>query len=62
MQEKLLLQAEHQLKKDQIVEMASKVVKESEEDIRGMTNVPTLYLSQLDTLLFELDQIDHKLR
>ena len=59
---KLLLQAEHQLKKDQIIESASRLVKDSEEDVKGMTEVSTSKLKELDNLLHELGQIEHKLR
>lgn len=59
---KEVLQVERQLKKDQIVEAVSRMIKDHDSpDVRGMTEIATRWIKDLDQLLFELQQIENKL-
>jgi hypothetical protein len=50
--------AQMQLKKDQIVGAASRMVKDHDSDnVRGMTEIPYRFIEEINNLLFELDQL-----
>jgi hypothetical protein len=63
MTDKIVLQAEKQMIKDVIVELASRLVKDTEDsiEVRGMIEVGARWVKELDKKLFELDQIERKI-
>lgn len=61
-QELILLDVEKQLKKDQIVKCSSNLVKDCDFDNKsGMTEVAFRFMTELNQLLFELDEIESEL-
>lgn len=59
---KEILLIEKQLKKDQIVDTVSRMVKDHDSPtVRGMTEIAARWVTTLDTHLFELQQIENKL-
>ena len=50
-----------QLKKDEIVDWVSRMVKDHDApENGGMTEIPMRYIKKLDQLLFELQQFENK--
>ena len=60
---KILLQTEKQMIKDVIVELASRLIKDTEDssEKHGMIEVGARWVKQLDEKLFELDQIERQI-
>lgn len=54
---KLVLLAKKELVISEIISSASKLVKDSEDDVRGMTEVSTRLLNELDNHLHAYDTI-----
>lgn len=60
---KEVLQTQKQLLKDQIVETASRMVKDHDSDIvRGMTEIAATWITELDNLLYKLDETDKNIQ
>ena len=54
-----LLEAQRQLKKDEIVDLTSRLIKQDDQpSIGGMTEVPTEMLKEIDSRLHELSVIE----
>lgn len=59
---KEVLQMQRQIKKDEIVDMVSRMVKDDEHvEIRGMTEVAYHWITDIDQKLFELQQIENQI-
>jgi hypothetical protein len=58
--DKLVLQTKKQILKDSIVELASRLVKDTEDavKVRGVYEVGARWVEMLDKKLFELDQLE----
>lgn len=57
-----LLEAQRQLKKDEIVDLTSRMVKQDDQpSIGGMTEIPTMFIKQLDEKLHDLGVIEMKI-
>lgn len=59
---KEILQVQRQLKKDEIVDKASRMIKDHDSPIvKGMTEIANRWIQELDKLFFELKEIENKL-
>ena len=60
--DKTVLMVNRQLKKDEIVDKVSRMVKDHDAPVvHGMTEIANRWITELDTLLFELQQIENQL-
>ena len=61
-QDLLVLYAEKELKRDQIVYCASRMIKDIDsEPVRGMIEVGNRFVEELNNLMFDLGQIENKI-
>lgn len=62
--DKIVLQTEKQMIKDVIVELASRLVKDTEDQVEkgGMVEVGVRWVNEIDQKLFELEQIERKIK
>lgn len=59
----MILEANKILIKDEIVEIASRLVKQDDQPRKGgMVEVPYMFLDQLNNKLYELDKIDLEIK
>jgi hypothetical protein len=62
MKDKHILLVEKEIKKDEVIAAASRLVKDHDDtDNRGMTEVSYRLLMEVDKCLFELQQIENQI-
>ena len=60
--DKTVIMVNRQLKKDEIVDKVSRMVKDHDAPVKnGMTEIANRWITELDTLLFELQNIENQL-